>query len=136
MGLALKLLLATTTGSAWLRLSAWNSVVNFGIAAAEVLRAAVFFMHLRHAGGLVRLVAGVALFMLVPLFGLAAGDFLHCAAIRPRGNRRGKGFLLSANSFSFPLTRALPSSRASKRYRSAPSWCERVRYSRARFGRS
>ncbi|MDT3669160.1 MAG: cytochrome C oxidase subunit IV family protein [Aromatoleum sp.] len=75
--IGLMLLLAATTGSAWLPLGAWNSVVNLVIAAAKVLLVAVFFMHLRDAGGLVRLVACVALFMLVLLFSLAASDYLN-----------------------------------------------------------
>ncbi len=75
--LGLMLLLAATTGSAWLPLGAWNSVVNLAIAAAKVLLVAVFFMHLRDAGGLVRLVACVALFMLVLLFSLGASDYMN-----------------------------------------------------------
>lgn len=75
--IALMLLLAATTGSAWLPLGTWNGIVNLGIAAAKVLLVAVFFMHLRDAGGLVRLVAVVALIMLALLFSLAASDYLH-----------------------------------------------------------
>lgn len=73
---ALLLLLATTTGSAFVPLGVWNGIANLAIAALKALLVAVFFMHLRHAGGIVRLAAAIALFMLTLLFGLSSTDYL------------------------------------------------------------
>lgn len=72
---ALLLLLALTAGSAFVPMGAWNSVVNLAIAAAKILLVAIFFMHLRHSGALMRLIAVLALFMLAILFGLSATDY-------------------------------------------------------------
>ncbi|MGE5470518.1 MAG: cytochrome C oxidase subunit IV family protein [Bacteroidota bacterium] len=74
--LALMVLLAATAGSALIPLGVWNSIANLVIAAAKALLVAVFFMHLKEAGVLVRLVAFIALFMLVLLFSLASTDYL------------------------------------------------------------
>lgn len=72
---ALLCLLAATAGSAFVPMGLWNSVANLAIAAVKVLLVAVFFMHLRDAGPLVRLVAAIALFMLAILFGISATDY-------------------------------------------------------------
>lgn len=73
---ALLVLLAASVGSAYLPLGIWNSVANLAIAAVKVGLVAVFFMHLREAGGVVRLAAAIGIFMLVLLFGLGATDYL------------------------------------------------------------
>jgi cytochrome c oxidase subunit IV len=71
----LLLLLAASAGSAYLPLGLWNSIANLSIATLKALLVAVFFMHLRDSSALVRLTAGVALFMLAILFGLSATDY-------------------------------------------------------------
>jgi cytochrome c oxidase subunit IV len=72
---ALMLLLALSCASAFVPLGAFNSIVNFAVAAAKALLVAVFFMHLLHASSLTRIFAAVALFMLALLFGLSSADY-------------------------------------------------------------
>ena len=73
--LALLALLAATTASSLVPLGPWNSVINFGIAAAKAFLVAMVFMELRRAGALIRLVALVGLLMLGLLFGLSWTDY-------------------------------------------------------------
>jgi cytochrome c oxidase subunit 4 len=73
--LALMAFLALTLGSAYLPMDAWNSVANLGISCAKALLIAVFFMHLRSAGALLRIVAFTGLLWLALLFGLSWTDF-------------------------------------------------------------
>jgi cytochrome c oxidase subunit IV len=73
--LALLGLLAATAASAYLPMGDWNSAVNMGISSIKALLVAVFFMHLRHAGALLRLVAIAALLWLALLFGLSWTDY-------------------------------------------------------------
>ena len=68
-------LLALTLGSAFIPMGIMNSVVNLAIATMKVLVVAVFFMHLRHASALLRLAAGIGLFMLALLTGLSGADY-------------------------------------------------------------
>lgn len=72
---ALMALLLLSFGSAWLKLGAWNSVLNLAIAVVKAMLVAVFFMHLRHAPALLRIVAATALLMLALLFGLTRTDY-------------------------------------------------------------
>jgi cytochrome c oxidase subunit IV len=74
--IALLILLAITCGSAYLRLGAFNTWVNFVIAAAKALLVAWIFMHLQRSAPLVRLVAAAGLVWLTILVGLSAADFL------------------------------------------------------------
>ena len=53
----------------------WNTVANTGISCAKALLIAMFFMHLRHAGPLLRIAALVALVWLALLFGLSGADY-------------------------------------------------------------
>jgi cytochrome c oxidase subunit 4 len=69
-------LLALTAASAYINLGLGNLFANLAIAAAKVGLIALFFMHLRHSDGTVRLVAGAALFFLFILAFLSFGDFL------------------------------------------------------------
>jgi cytochrome c oxidase subunit 4 len=73
---ALMLLLALTTGSAYLQMGAWNSVANLGIAIVKAVLIALLFMHLRTGDALVRLVAGAAVFTLSLLFIVSAADYI------------------------------------------------------------
>ena len=74
--IALLVLLALTTASAYVDLGAGNTLANLAIAAVKVGLVAVFFMHLKTADGAVRLAAGAALLFLSILAFLAFGDFL------------------------------------------------------------
>jgi len=73
--LCLLTLLALTCASAFLSMGAWNSVINFVIAAAKASLVALFYMHLRSARALVRIFAVIALFALGLLFGLSGADY-------------------------------------------------------------
>jgi cytochrome c oxidase subunit IV len=73
--LALMVLLALTTASAFFPLGAWNPIINFSIAAMKALLVAAFFMHLDRASGLARVVAATAIFMLALLFALSGSDY-------------------------------------------------------------
>ena len=73
--LALLGLLAATAASAYVPMGDWNSAVNMAISSIKALLVAVFFMHLRHAGALLRLVAIAALLWLALLFGLSWTDY-------------------------------------------------------------
>ncbi|MBV8030704.1 MAG: cytochrome C oxidase subunit IV family protein [Betaproteobacteria bacterium] len=72
---ALLALLAATAASSFVPLGGWNSAINLAISCAKALLVAIFFMHLRHAGALLRLVAVAALLWLGILFGLSSADF-------------------------------------------------------------
>ncbi|WP_168204797.1 cytochrome C oxidase subunit IV family protein [Noviherbaspirillum sp. UKPF54] len=72
---ALIVLLLITFGSAYLKLGAWNSVLNLAIAAVKAALVAVFFMHLRGAPALLRIAASAAILTLALLFGLSQADY-------------------------------------------------------------
>jgi cytochrome c oxidase subunit IV len=72
---ALMGLLLVTLGSAYVPLGPFNSALNLGIAAVKALLVAWFFMHLRDASAVARLVAVVALVMLGLLAGLSGSDY-------------------------------------------------------------
>ena len=72
---ALMLLLAATTASAFVPLGAFNTVLNLGIALLKALLVAWFFMHLTHASALTRTFAVSAVFMLALLFALTWSDY-------------------------------------------------------------
>lgn len=71
---ALMGLLGATWGSAYVPMGAWNTVVNVAIAVAKASLVMVFFMRLRAAGGLARLVAVIGFFGLMLLIGLSLVD--------------------------------------------------------------
>jgi len=73
---ALMVFLALTLGSSYIPMGAWNSPTNIAISCAKALLIAVFFMHLRHAGALLRIAALTALIWLALLFGLSGSDYL------------------------------------------------------------
>lgn len=73
--IALMVLLVLTFGSTYLKLGSWNSAINLAIAAAKALLVAVFFMHLRSASTMLRIVAATALFTLALLFVLSHTDY-------------------------------------------------------------
>ena len=73
--LALMILLAATLASSYIPMGPWNSVANTGISCAKAILIAAFFMHLRHAGALMRIAAVTGILWLVILFGLSSTDF-------------------------------------------------------------
>ncbi|CAD6561286.1 cytochrome C oxidase subunit IV family protein [Paraburkholderia sabiae] len=72
---ALVALLLLTFGSSYLKLGAWNSVINLLIAVAKALLVAIFFMNLRQASPILRIASVTALLMLALLFGLSGTDY-------------------------------------------------------------
>ena len=56
-------------------MGAWNNVANMAISCIKALLVAIFFMHLRHAGALLRLIAAASLLWLALLFGLSSTDY-------------------------------------------------------------
>lgn len=72
---ALMLLLAATTASAFVPLGGFNAALNLAIAALKALLVAVVFMHLHRAAPLTRVFALAGLFMLALLFGISSADY-------------------------------------------------------------
>ncbi|HEX5183459.1 MAG TPA: cytochrome C oxidase subunit IV family protein [Allosphingosinicella sp.] len=73
---ALLLLLATTTGAAFLPLGRFNPFVALAIAGAKALIVLIVFMELRRSSGLVRAFAAAGFFWLAILLTLTSADYL------------------------------------------------------------
>lgn len=73
--IGLMVFLALTLGSSYIPMGPWNTVINIGISCAKALLIALFFMHLRGAGALLRVAAVVGLLWLALLFGISWSDF-------------------------------------------------------------
>jgi cytochrome c oxidase subunit 4 len=73
--IALMVFLAFTVGSSYIPMGPWNTAINMGISCAKALLIALFFMHLRGAGALLRIAAVAGLLWLALLFGLGWSDF-------------------------------------------------------------
>jgi len=73
--LGLMVFLALTLGSSYIPMGPWNTTINMAISCAKALLIALFFMHLRHASGLLRVAAITALIWLALLFGLSWSDY-------------------------------------------------------------
>jgi len=69
-------LLAMTVAVSFLPLESLETVLTLAIAIAKAVLVAIFFMHLRGAGGLVRLFAVAGVFWLLLLMALTLADFL------------------------------------------------------------
>jgi cytochrome c oxidase subunit 4 len=67
--------LALTVASSCVPMGAWNSVANLAISCAKGVLIAFFFMELRAASTLVRIVALVGVLWLGILFGLSWSDY-------------------------------------------------------------
>jgi cytochrome c oxidase subunit 4 len=80
--IGLMVLLALTAWSSYIPLGPWNTVINMAISVMKTLLIATFFMHLRNAGGLLRIAALTGLIWLALLFGLSWTDI----ATRPLGS--------------------------------------------------
>jgi len=74
--LVLMLLLGLTVWLSSLSLGMWGTLLALLIACIKALLVAVFYMHLRHSSGLIRLAAGAALLWITFLFALSWADFL------------------------------------------------------------
>ena len=70
----LMVFLALTLGSSYIPMGPWNTAINMGISCAKALLIALFFMHLRGAGALLRVAAVVGLLWLALLFTLSWSD--------------------------------------------------------------
>jgi cytochrome c oxidase subunit 4 len=68
-------LTALTTGVAYIDLGPFNTVAALVIAFAKMLLVVLFFMHVRHSGGLVRVVLLAGFFWLALLIGLTTSDY-------------------------------------------------------------
>ena len=73
---ALLLCLLLSLGSAYIPLGTLNVIINLGIAAVMALLVMFFFMHLRAANALLRIVAFAAFCWLLMLVSLTLSDVL------------------------------------------------------------
>ena len=73
--IALMVFLALTCASSYVPMGEWNTVANTAISCAKALLIAVFFMHLRQAGALLRIAALAGLLWLALLFGISSTDY-------------------------------------------------------------
>ena len=64
-----------TTGVAFIDLGPLNTIVALAIAFSKMLLVVLFFMHLRHSSGLVKIVLLAGFFWLALLIGLTMSDY-------------------------------------------------------------
>ncbi|MBS2037992.1 cytochrome C oxidase subunit IV family protein [bacterium] len=57
-------------------LGVWGTVLALLVASTKALLVALFYMHLRHSSGLIRLASGAALLWVAVMFLLSWADFL------------------------------------------------------------
>ena len=74
---ALLILLALTVGSSYLKLDAWNAVLNFTIAAAKAILIGLVYMSLHRSTALTRVFAVIGLTWLLVFISLILADYLH-----------------------------------------------------------
>jgi cytochrome c oxidase subunit 4 len=72
-----------TTGVAFVDLGPFNTVAALVIAFCKMLLVLLFFMHLRHSGGLVRIALLAGFFWLALLIGLTMSDYRSRAWTQP-----------------------------------------------------
>jgi cytochrome c oxidase subunit IV len=75
--LALLVLLALTTASAFLPLRTANVFISLGIAVAKALIVLLFFMELKASAALVRVFAAAGFFWLMIMIALTSADYTH-----------------------------------------------------------
>lgn len=75
--LALIILLALTTGSAFIPLGTANLFVSLGIALIKALIVLLFFMELKASSALVRVFAAAGFFWLMIMIALTSADYTH-----------------------------------------------------------
>lgn len=68
--------LGLTFGSSYIALGPWNTIINTAISCIKGLLIALFFMHLRRPGTLLRIAAFAGLIFLALLFGLSGADYV------------------------------------------------------------
>ncbi len=73
--IALMILTVLTVYAAFIDMGILNEVVGLGIATTKAILVMMFFMHLRHSVGLVKIVAASGVFWLVVLILLAMSDY-------------------------------------------------------------
>jgi len=73
--IGLMIFLALTFASSYIPMGPWNTIANMGISCAKAILIALFFMHLRHAGALLRIAALTGVLWLALLFGLSWSDY-------------------------------------------------------------
>ena len=73
--LALLVLVALTTGAAFIDLGPFNTVIALGIAFLKMMLVLLFFMHLLHSNKLTHVTAVAAAFWLMLLIGLVFADY-------------------------------------------------------------
>lgn len=81
--LVLLVLTAVTTAVAFVNIGVWNIVAGIGLAVAKASLVFWFFMHLRHATGLTRIVALGGLFWLGVMLALTLADFTSRGLLQP-----------------------------------------------------
>ncbi len=86
---ALIVLLAATTASAFQPLGSFNLMISLGIAIAKALIVLLFFMELKKARALVRSFAAAGFFWLLIMIALTSADYLHRADARAPIDRIG-----------------------------------------------
>jgi cytochrome c oxidase subunit IV len=72
-----------TTGVAYIDLGPLNTVAALAIAFCKMLLVVLFFMHVRHSGGLVRIALLAGFFWLALLIGLTMSDYRTRSWIPP-----------------------------------------------------
>jgi len=75
--LALLILLALTTGSAFIPLGTANLFVSLGIAVTKALIVLLLFMELKTSSALVRVFAAAGFFWLMIMIALTTADYTH-----------------------------------------------------------
>jgi len=80
--LALMVLLALTTGLAFVPLGSANLFVSLGIAVAKALLVLIVFMELKGSSSLIRAAAAAGFFWLAIMIALTSADYTHQTDVR------------------------------------------------------
>ena len=80
---ALIVLMALTTGLAFVDLSPWSAAVALAIAGAKALLVILYFMQVRTSSGLTRIFVVAGFYWLALLFGGTLGDLLTRSWLSP-----------------------------------------------------
>lgn len=80
--LALMVLLALTTGLAFVPLGSANLFISLGIAVAKALLVLLFFMELKASSSLIRAAAAAGFFWLAIMIALTSADYTHRTDVR------------------------------------------------------
>ncbi|MGA9333769.1 MAG: hypothetical protein WBV39_05770 [Rudaea sp.] len=80
---ALLALLALTAGSAFIKLGAFNTVINMAVSVAKTLLVMLIFMHETEARVLTRMTSAAGFLWLAMLIGISLTDFLARTHVLP-----------------------------------------------------